>query len=250
MSVRAIIADDEEHIAADLRARLTALWPELEVLAIARNGIEAAEMLDAAKPDVAFLDIKMPGMTGLNVVQHLMYPCLLVFVTAYDDFAVDAFERAAIDYLVKPVSDERLAKTVDRLKHAVKHRDIPDVGALMADLRQAGSPASTWLKWIKASAGSRVHLVPIDEVCYFQATDKYTSVYTRDAHLLIRTPIKELIRQLDPDQFWQIHRATVVNAKQVDAAVAGATGQLLLKLRDRPDTLPVYRSYAPLFKQM
>jgi DNA-binding LytR/AlgR family response regulator len=251
MTVRALIAEDETHVAVDLRARLSMSWPELTVVGIARNGIEAVEWIEAEKPDIAFLDIKMPGLTGLEVVQQLTHPCLLVFVTAYDQFAVEAFDRAAVDYLVKPVSDERLAKTIDRLKEAVKKDLVPDLNTLIASLRTTiGTVPPERLKWIKASLGDKVRLVAADEVCYFQSAHKYTSVWTRDAQLLIRTPIKDLVNQLDPEQFWQIHRGTVVNVRQIVSAIADDRGQLTLKLRERPESLAVSRSYAHLFKQM
>jgi DNA-binding LytR/AlgR family response regulator len=252
MSARALIAEDEAHVAVDLRARLTELWPELEILGIAPNGPEALARIEAEKPDIAFLDIKMPGMSGLEVVQQLRHPCLFVFVTAYDQFAVEAFERAAVDYLVKPVSDERLAKTIGRLREAVKQSAPPDITTLVASLQSAlGMPAAgERLKWIKASLGDKLRLVAIEEICYFQSADKYTSVYTRDAQLLIRTPIKDLIHKLDPEQFWQIHRGTVVNARQVLMASTDTDGHVTLKLRDRPEVLPVSRSFAHLFKQM
>ena len=250
MNARALIAEDEAHVAVDLRARLLDLWPELEVIGIAPNGPEALERLESEKPEIAFLDIKMPGMSGLEVVQQLNHRCLLVFVTAYDQFAVAAFERAAVDYLVKPVSDERLAKTVARLQQAIKKTDTPDLAALLASLQGALGAPTGRIKWIKASLGEKLRLVSIDDVCYFQSADKYTSVYTRDAQLLIRTPIKDLIKQLDPEQFWQIHRATVVNVRQVLTATADDRGLLTLKLRDRLESLAVSRTFTHLFKQM
>lgn len=251
MTVRALIAEDEAHIAVDLRARLTALWPELEVLGIAPNGAEALERLENEKPDIAFLDIKMPGLSGLEVAQQLRHRCLLVFVTAYDQFAVEAFDRAAVDYLVKPATDDRLAKTVTRLQHAVRHAVIPDISALIASLQSAlGQAPTTRLKWIKAALGDKLRLVAVEEVCYFQSADKYTSVYTRDAEAVIRTPLKEVLKQLDPEQFWQIHRGTVVNVRQVLLASSDGDGHLMLKLRDRPELLPVSRTYAYRFRQM
>lgn len=250
MTARALIAEDEAHVAVDLRARLAALWPELEIVGVARNGTEALERLEADKPDVAFLDIKMPGMSGLDVVRQLKHPCLIVFVTAYDQFAVEAFERAAVDYLVKPVADERLKRTVARLREAVKKSVAPDLSALVASLQDAMGAHPGRIKWIKASLGDTLRLVSIDEVCYFQSADKYTTVRTRDAELLVRMPIKELIPKLDPQQFWQIHRGTVVNARQILTATSDGDGHLTLKLRDRPESLAVSRSYAHLFKQM
>jgi DNA-binding LytR/AlgR family response regulator len=249
MNPRALIAEDEVHVAVDLRNRLATLWPALEIIGIAPNGVEALERLENEKPDVAFLDIKMPGMTGLEVVGQLKHPCLLVFVTAFDEFAVEAFERAAVDYLVKPVPDERLAKTVERLRHAMAKAVPPDLAGLIAAL-QGATPASTRLKWIKASLGDRLRVVSVDEVCYFRSADKYTTVCTRDAELLVRTPIKDLIEKLDPEHFWQVHRGTVVKVGQIASATTDERGQVTLKLRDRPESLTVSRSYAHLFKQM
>lgn len=250
MNPRALIAEDEAHVAVDLRARLAVLWPEIDIIGIAPNGPEALERLHADKPDIAFLDIKMPGMSGLDVVAELDHRCLLVFVTAYDQFAVEAFERAAVDYLVKPVSDERLAKTVARLQQAIKNAEAPDLAMLLANLQTALGVRGGRIKWIKASLGEKLRLVSVDDVCYFQSSEKYTAVYTRDAELLIRTPLKDLIHQLDPEQFWQIHRATVVNVGQIVSANPDDRGHLQLKLRDRPESLAVSRSFVHLFKQM
>jgi DNA-binding LytR/AlgR family response regulator len=250
VNARALIAEDEAHVAVDLRARLAALWPELEIIGIAPNGPDALARLQAEKPAIAFLDIKMPGLSGLEVVAQLEHPCLLVFVTAYDQFAVEAFERAAVDYLVKPVSDERLARTVARLRRAIQASAPPDLARLVANLQAAlGAPGGR-MKWIKASLGEKLRVVAVDDVCYFRSTDKYTTVVTRDAELLIRTPIKELLQSLDPERFWQIHRATIVNVAQVTSAAPDGRGHLQLKLRDRPELLAVSRSFAHLFKQM
>ena len=251
----ALLADDEPHLLAHLAQRLAGLWPQLEIVATAGNGLEALERIETLRPDIAFLDIRMPGLSGLEVAERLTAPCRLVFVTAYDQFAVAAFEREAVDYLLKPVTDERLARTVARLRSSQAAR-LPE--ALLAQLRDlvggapaAGNPAVPGpLRWIKAQAGQALRLVGVEEVCYFQANEKYTTVVTRDAELLIRTPIKELAAQLDPAQFWQIHRATLVNVRQIAAARHDAMGRLVLQLKQRPETLPVSRNYAHLFRQM
>jgi DNA-binding LytR/AlgR family response regulator len=249
--VRAVIADDEPHLAAHLQARLAALWPELAIAGIAANGIEARELIEAQRPDLAFLDIRMPGLSGLDVVRELSpgarRDCRVVFVTAYDEFAVQAFEREAVDYLLKPVADERLLAAIERLRR-------PPPAAQPADLLQrlqALLPENSGrLRWVRASVGSEVRLIAVDDVCYFQATDKYTAVFTRDAELLIRTPIRELLEQLDPERFWQVHRGTLVNARQIVAARQDALGRVSLKLRDRPETVAVSRGHAHLFRQM
>ncbi len=254
-SPTALIADDEPHLAAHLSGRLAALWPELEVIDIAGNGLEALERIQALRPDVAFLDIRMPGLTGLEVATRLGVPCRLVFVTAYDQYAVEAFERAAVDYLLKPISDERLGKTIERLRTSLAVPPVAPSEALLAQLREliAGNatparPAP--LRWVKVQVGNAIRLLAVDEVCYFQATDKYTAVHTRDAELLIRTTIKELVEQLDPEHFWQIHRGTLVNVRQIAAARHDALGRVTLQLKDCSELLPVSRSYAHLFRQM
>lgn len=254
---RALIADDEPLLAEDLRRRLAALWPELEIVAVCHDGSAALERLHADRPDVAFLDIRMPGLTGLEVAARLDYPCLVVFVTAYDQYAVEAFERAAADYVLKPADDARLTTTVARLKRALGEPSGTErtrLAAALAEVLGKVSPGNTAmpapLKWIRASVGDSVRLVPVAEVRYFQAADKYTAVMTASAELLIRTPIKELAEQLDPETFWQVHRGTIVNATFVTAARHDESGRVLLGLRDRPETVTVSRSYAHLFRQM
>lgn len=250
----ALIADDEPHLAAHLAQHLEALWPELDIVASAANGLEALERIEALHPDIAFLDIRMPGLSGLEVARRLNRPCRLVFVTAYDQYAVEAFEREAVDYLLKPVSDERLQQAITRLRNTLAQPApaLPDAllnqlqGLLAGQL--PGKPAP--LRWIKAQVGQTVRLVAADDICYFQSADKYTAVFTRDAELLIRTPIKELAEQLDPEQFWQIHRGTLVNVRQIAGAKHDALGRVSLQLKDRPDTLAVSRGYAHLFRQM
>lgn len=249
--MKALIADDEPLLARHLAARLGKLWPGLDIVGVAANGVEALEMIEALKPQVAFLDIRMPGLSGLEVAQRLTpaarAACRIVFVTAYDEFAVQAFEREAVDYLLKPVADDRLALAVDRLRRVPAAAPSED---LMQRLQALLPKSAAHLAWVRASVGSEVRLVAVDEVCYFQAADKYTAVFTRDAELLIRTPIKELAEQLDPDRFWQVHRGTLVNLRQVISARHDALGRVSLALRDRPEAVAVSRGYAHLFKQM
>jgi DNA-binding LytR/AlgR family response regulator len=254
----ALLADDEPHLLAHLAQRLATQWPELALVATCGNGLEALERIQTLRPDMAFLDIRMPGLSGLEVAARLAVPCRLVFVTAYDQFAVEAFEREAVDYLLKPVSDERLGRTLARLRD-LTGPPPPPPGTLLAQMQAllAGAglggpagPAATPLRWIKAQAGTTLRLVAVDEVHYFQANGKYTSVFTREAELLIRTPIKDLAEQLDPDLFWQVHRGTLVNVRQIAAARQDALGRLTLHLKQRPETLPVSRGYAHLFRQM
>lgn len=253
MKPTALIADDEPLLAEDLRRRLVALWPDLEIVAVCHDGPAALTRLEADKPEVAFLDIRMPGLTGLEVAARLDYPCQVVFVTAYDQYAVEAFERAAVDYVLKPADDARLAQTVARLRRAVAAPSDSERSRLAAvlgkvSLRNTAKPAP--LRWIRAAVGESVRLVPVAEVRYFQAADKYTAVMTEAGELLIRTPIRELVGQLDPEVFWQVHRGTIVNAKFVTAARHDESGRVLLGVRDRPERLTVSRAYAHLFRQM
>jgi DNA-binding LytR/AlgR family response regulator len=246
--MKTLIADDEPHLAEDLRRRLIRLWPELQIAAVVHDGVSAAAALTEIKPDFAFLDIRMPGISGLDAARLAAADCRVVFVTAYDDHAVQAFEQAAADYLLKPVSDERLARCVERLKQ--RSAVAPD--KLLARLQQLlAAPAKPEpLRWLRAQVGQTVRMVAVEEVCYFQSADKYTLLLTRDAELLLRTPLKELIAQLDPQQFWQVHRGTVVNVRQIVAAHHDLLGRVSLTLRDNPEKLTVSRSYAHLFRQM
>ncbi|MBV8466790.1 MAG: response regulator transcription factor [Burkholderiales bacterium] len=244
----ALIADDEPHLAEYLRQRLKALWPGLELLPTARNGLEAATAMREHAPDIAFLDIRMPGLTGLEVASAAD-GCFCVFVTAFDHYAVEAFERDAIDYLLKPYTDERLAKTIAKLKEKLDAH-IPPTAPTMERLRHALGNGGGRLTWIRAGQGNEVKLIAVDDVCYFHAADKYTTVVTRQGEYLIRTSLKELTEQLDPDHFWQVHRATLVNVRDIEEAGRDFTGHLSLKLRSRPERVAVSRAYANLFKQM
>lgn len=252
--MRAVIADDEPLLAKHLKARLAALWPQLEIAGVAANGIEARDMIEGLRPDIAFLDIRMPGLSGLDVVQALSAEtraaCRVVFVTAYDEFAVQAFEREAVDYLLKPVSDDRLAAASERLRRALSQPDRNQTDDLLRRLQTLLAQPAEHLRWVRASVGNDVRLVAAEEICYFQATDKYTAVLTRDAELLIRSSIKELSEQLDPGQFWQVHRGTLVNVRQIVSAHHDAFGRISLKLRDRPESVAVSRGHAHLFRQM
>ncbi len=248
----AIIADDEPHLAQFLKDRLAALWPELEVLAIAANGPEALRLIDEHAPDMVFLDIRMPGLTGLEVAGRIDAKTRIVFVTAFDQYAVDAFEREAVDYLLKPVSDERLKKAIARLKDKTANAGLPqDVDALMKTLAKVlPATKSAHLRWIRASMGEVTRQIPVEEVLYFQAQDKYVSVYTKEGESLIRTPLAELQAQLNPDEFWQIHRSTIVNVNRIVATRRDLMGHTLVKLADVKSELPVSRGYAHLFKGM
>ncbi|GLR11518.1 LytTR family DNA-binding domain-containing protein [Chitinimonas viridis] len=251
----ALIADDEPLLADYLRIKLGQLWPELDIIAVARNGLEAAAAMREHEPDVAFLDIKMPGLTGLEVARSAD-GCHCVFVTAFDQYAVEAFERDAIDYLLKPFSDDRLSRTITKLRDKLASQRPANNGALLDSLRAALggglpiTPGSHRLTWIRAGQGNEVKLIAVDDVCYFHAADKYTTVVTREGEYLIRTSLKELLEQLDADQFWQVHRATLVNVRDIAEACRDFTGKVTLTLKSRPEKVAVSRAYAHLFKQM
>ncbi len=255
---RALIADDEAHLAHYLRDQLAALWPELEIVAIARNGLEAAAGIAELQPDIAFLDIQMPGLTGLEVAAGIEGLTRVVFVTAYDEYALTAFDAEALDYVLKPVTAERLARTVDRLRRALAPRDgadgdPPDDARLARALRalQAGAaPPPPPLRWIRASQGELTHQVAVADVLFFQADDKYTCVRTAQAEYLIRTPIAELAAQLDAQQFWQVHRSTIVNLAHLAGTRRDDASRLYVRIAGRKDELPVSRAYVHLFKPM
>lgn len=258
MTATALIADDEPLLRAQLKARLAQLWPELRILHEAENGRQVVEFFDLedAIPDVCFLDIHMPGLTGLEAARRVGPRSRIVFITAFDQYAVEAFEQGAIDYVLKPFEEARLAQTVERLKErlAAPAREAEDddpLDAILARLaaRLPGSQRQ-YLQWIKASVGSTVRMIAVDDICYFQSDEKYTRVVMEDGEVLIRKPIKELIDELDPDKFWQIHRSTLVNTRQIAGVVRGLRDQADLKLKSRPEVLTVSRAYTHLFKQM
>jgi DNA-binding LytR/AlgR family response regulator len=264
MNPTALIAEDEPLLAESLRADLAALWPELQVVATVGDGSSAVAHALARGPDVCFLDIRMPGLSGLEAAQALAedwpderpFP-LIVFVTAYDQYALAAFEAQAIAYLVKPVVREKLADCVARLKsHLAARAAPPQALQLAVDQLRAliGAPATSArgamprLAVIQAQVGALVHLVPVDEVIYFEAADKYVRVITADKEHLIRLPLKELLPQLDPERFWQVHRGTIVQARCIREARREESGKVTLRLRGRPETLVASRLYAHLFK--
>jgi DNA-binding LytR/AlgR family response regulator len=253
----AIIADDEEHLRAHLRAKLALMWPELKIVAEAQNGLEAEAAILGHRPDVAFLDIKMPGLTGLQVAQRLEGHSRYVFVTAFDQYALEAFEREAVDFLVKPVADERLERTVKRLRAALAQASPPpDLQSLLETLvakanagsgtTQLGDPGR--LRWFKASRGDTTVHIPVQEVHYIQSDDKYAVIYTADGEHLVRMAIAEIVGALDPEQFWQIHRSIIVNTNFVAATRRDENARLLVRLHGRKTELPVSRAWMHLFK--
>jgi DNA-binding LytR/AlgR family response regulator len=248
----AIIADDEIHLAEYLNERLAALWPDLDVVGIAKNGPEALKLIDDEGPQIAFLDIRMPGLTGLEVAKRIDQRTHVVFVTAFDQYAVDAFENEAADYLLKPVADDRLERSIERLKKRLSGNETPaSVSDLLSRIASTLPRASQpFLRWIRASVGEVVRQIPVEEVMYFQAQDKYVVVMTREGESLIRTGIAELAAQLDPNDYWQIHRSTIVNVTCIASTRRDFSGHVIVKLKDHKTELPVSRAYTHLFKQM
>jgi DNA-binding LytR/AlgR family response regulator len=267
MNATALIAEDEPLLAANLRAELAQQWPELRVVSSVSDGEAAVERALALRPDVLFLDIRMPGMTGLEAAQALAedwpdeapFP-LLVFVTAYDRYAMQAFERQAVDYLLKPVTSDRMAQCCARLVRMLGERKavpqtveqtVDQLRALLGVDALAGpTAAAPRLEVIQAGVGDTVHMVPIDEVIYFEAADKYVRVITASREHLIRTSLRELVPQLDPQRFWQVHRGTVVQARCVQSARREDSGKVVLTLRGRSEKVVASRLYAHLFKGM
>ena len=252
--LRAIIADDEPNLIQYLRDMLARLWPELEVIATAGNGMEALGLIRDEEPDIAFLDIRMPLLDGIQVARRVQGECQIVFITAYDEYAVDAFDSAAIDYLLKPVEEQRLSATIERLKNystnqaANNDEWLHSIERLGKQLGQ--SRAGNYLSWIRAGEGDDTRMIPVDEVIYFKADDKYTTVATREKEFLIRKAIKELTGELDPDQFWQVHRGVIVQVALISHVKKAMNGGYKLHLKNSHETLTVSRRYAHLFKQM
>src|SRR6185436_7467194 len=246
----AIVAEDEPILRAQLEGKLRKLWPELEIIASVEDGAAALEALEDRAPDFMFLDIQMPEMTGVEVARHVGGRSHIVFVTAYDQYAIQAFETGAVDYLLKPATDERLAVTIERLKAklATPPPDLNAVLSKLADQIQGGKKER--LQWIKATVGQNLRLIPVAEVLFFQSDEKYTRVVTADTEALIKTPIRELMDGLDPDVFWQIHRSTLVNAGAIASVTRDFRGQAHVKVKGKDESLVVSRIYSHLFKQM
>jgi len=245
--VKAVIAEDEPVLRAELREMLVKLWPELAICAEANDGIEAMRALEAHAPDILVLDIQMPGLTGLEVAKQASGRCHVVFVTAYDEHAVAAFEQGAVDYVMKPVTYARLATTVGRLKQKVASAPAHLDGLLRM---LSSGPPKEYLRWITASQGTDLRLITVDEICYFQADNKYTLVVTPHVESLIQKTIKELSDELDPQIFWQIHRSTVVNVNAIASVERNVRGRVSVKLKDRKESLPVADAYVHLFRRM
>ncbi|MGZ5037469.1 MAG: LytR/AlgR family response regulator transcription factor [Usitatibacter sp.] len=247
---RALIAEDEALLREELRAMLARAWPELEVVALASDGPSAIDAFETHRPEVVFLDIKMPGMSGVDVARAVGERAHVVFVTAYERHAIEAFDSGAVDYLVKPVAPERLATTVARLKARLASPPAA-LGATLEKLAQALKRESREpLRWITASQGVQTRLVLVQDVVYFQSDSKYTRVVTRDGEVFIRKPIKALAEELDAAAFRQVHRSTIVNLAEIRGLVRDDAGHGIIHLKSRPETLAVSDTYLPLFKHM
>lgn len=246
---RALIADDEPHLALYLKEQLELLWPELEIVHLARNGVEAAARIEELEPELAFLDIQMPGLSGLEVAQGIEGDTRVVFVTAYDTYAVQAFDHCALDYLLKPLKTERLARTIERVKATLA---APPDARLSQALRQLtrGPAAPARLRFVRAGQGEFVHQIAVGDVLYFHADDKYTVVQTAGGEQLIRTTIAELSEQLDPEQFWQVHRSTLVNLDHLAGTRRDESSRLFLRIKGHDRELRVSRAYVHLFRAM
>ena len=272
----AVVADDERLLREQLRARLAEVWPELEIVGEAKNGAEAVELTGKLRPDIVFLDIRMPGMTGIDAARAIAQLPVddedesetsdgappwhgpeIVFITAYDQYAIEAFEQGVVDYVLKPAERERLQVTVDRVRKRLADRgaagapDATGMQQLLQKLTAKLDPgAHPRLKWIQATVGASIQMIPVEDVLFFISDEKYTRVQTATLEALIRKPIKELVDELDADQFWQIHRSTLVNTRMIAGVTRDLRGRQLVSVRGHPEKLEVSRSYAGLFKGM
>lgn len=252
-SMSALIVDDEAPMRDQLRARLRDVWPELHIAGEATNGLEAVSMADELKPDIVFLDIRMPGLSGIDAARKLYQRCHIVFVTAYDQYAVEAFEQGAMDYLLKPVVADRLQRTCERLQQRLDH--APDnidqqLEQLTRILQQGEAKKPEYLRWIQAQVGNSLRMISTKEVLFFQSDDKYTLVQTAHAEMLIRKTLKELADELDPNEFWRIHRSTLVRVDAIAEVSRDERGRQMLKVRNFPNALEVSRNHSHLFQQM
>jgi len=269
-AARALIADDERLMREQLRARLAEVWPELEIVAEAKNGLEAVELTGSLHPDLVFLDIRMPGMTGVEAARAIAQlpideddaqgwsGCEIVFITAYDQYAIEAFEQGVVDYVLKPAERERLLVTVERIRKRLAQRGSaegnaapPAMQQLLQKLAARMDPTKApQLRWIQATVGQNIQMIPVEEVLFFISDEKYTRVQTATLEALIRKPIKELIEELDAEVFWQIHRSTLVNTKFIAGVSRDLRGRQLVAVKGSNEKLEVSRSFAGLFKGM
>jgi DNA-binding LytR/AlgR family response regulator len=245
----ALIAEDEPLMRERLKDKLAEVWPELAVVAEAEDGDQALALFHEHRPQIAFLDIRMPGRDGLAVAAEIGANCHVVFITAYDHYALKAFEAGAVDYLLKPVETDRLAAMVQRMERKLASPPI-DLSALLAQLKSSVQPDAGRMKWVKAAVGKQVKLIPVSEVLYFQSDTKYTRVVLATGEALIRTPLKDLLAELDPEKFWQVHRGTIVNLDAVSGVLREDAERQFILLKNRQERLPISRQFTHLFKQM
>lgn len=243
----AVLVDDEDASLRYLERKLGELWPDLEIVGSAANGRSALSLCEELQPDIVFLDIQMPGLSGLQVADALDPDIRVVFVTAFDEFALQAFDSAAIDYLLKPIEAGRLQKTIDRLKDTAS---APEAGALTEAVALIGQQRNEHLHWVRAQRGDKVEVIPVESVVYFQADNKYTTVVTSAAEHLIRTSITQLEEQLDPNRFWRVNRSTIIAISEVVSASRDIRGRYTLRLQNRPETVRTSPKYSHLFKAM
>ena len=248
----AIIAEDEDLPRAELRRMLTELWPELTIIAECEHGVDALEAIHQHNPSIAFLDIRMPGMTGLDVAHAIKGQCHVVFTTAYDNYALEAFSTGAIDYLLKPIVRERLVEAIERLKNnLINHAAPKDLSNFIAELDKRLRPQEVErIRWISASVGDTIKIFPIDKILFFTSDEKYTRVVCTDDEAHIRKPLKEMMEGLDPEVFWQVHRGSVVRADAITRAHRDELGKITIELRGGKETLKVSQAYAWRFKPM
>ena len=246
---RAVIVEDEAVLRTQLEELLGKVWPDLAIVASAEDGDSGLQALDEHRPDVMFLDIQMPGVSGLEVAQRASGRCHVVFVTAYTQYAVSAFEAGAVDYVLKPFNEARLRLAVGRVKERLSSKPVQLEG-LLTELAARVAQARPYMRWVTVAHGANVRLLTVDEIVFFQSDSRYTRAVTAEGESLIRTPLKELIDELDPAQFWQIHRSTIVNLSAIDSVARDAYGHLTVRLRKRSEHLRVSQPFAHLFRQM
>jgi DNA-binding LytR/AlgR family response regulator len=244
-----VLAEDEPLLADELADLLHALWPQLKIVARVGDGVAALNAIEAHQPDVAFLDIHMPLLTGIEVARQIAGRCHVAFITSYDEYALEAFEAGAMDYVLKPPTPARLATTIQRLKTRLQQPPV-DLRRALRDLVERAPEAPRYLQWINASRGAAVRLITVEEILYFKSDQKYTLVVTADTEALIKKTIKNLVSELDPTMFWQVHRSTIVNVHAIDSVIRDDRGNLTLRLKQRPEKLPVSEAYTHLFREM
>jgi DNA-binding LytR/AlgR family response regulator len=245
----ALIAEDEPLMRERLKEKLTEAWPELDIVAEAADGEEALALFAQCRPQIAFLDIRMPGKTGLDVAAVIGADCHVVFITAYDQYALNAFDAGAVDYLLKPIESDRLAATIERVRRKLAAPPV-NLSVMLADLRATIAASAPRMKWIKAAVGKQIRLIAVTDVIYFQSDTKYTRVVLGSGEALIRTPLKDLLADLDPEIFCQVHRGTIVNLDAVSGVLREDAERQFILLKNRQEKLPISRQFTHLFKQM